>query len=139
MPFDGQADIDFALDLATVIALRQLRANPWLPPIYKSGVRWVQDICTRPMSKVDGACERFTSPLDTYAARAGDCDDVVPWRVAEMLLAGDRRVRARTIVSPGIGYHVVVKRDGRTVEDPSKRLGMFAEMAKQKRRAARGR
>lgn len=133
MPFEGQADINFALDLATVIAIRQLRANPWLPPIYKSGVRWVQDVCTNPMSKVEGACERFTSPLNTYAARIGDCDDVVPWRTAERLLRGDKGVRARAIASPGIGYHVVIQRNGRTIEDPSLKLGMAEEMRRMRR------
>ena len=122
MPFKGQGDIDFALGLATVIALRELRANPWIPKLYKSGVRYQRDKCRAP--GVDGACERFLSPLQLLKEKVGDCDDIAPWRAAERILAGDRKARARSIRSPGVGFHVLVIRGDGTREDPSKVLGM---------------
>lgn len=122
MPFKGRSDLDFALTLATAIALRELKANPWIPKLYKSGVRYQRDVCRAP--NVDGACERFLSPLQLLRERVGDCDDLAPWRAAERILAGDRKARAVAIRSPGIGWHVVVKRGNGTIEDPSRVLGM---------------
>ncbi len=139
MPFQGQRDIDFALALATKIALRELRAGG-IPKIFKSGVRWERDVCRAP--DVDGACERFLSPKQLIKERVGDCDDVVPWRAAEIIYEVEKALQARgmpkgksrrkawraatayAVPSPGIGWHILLKRaDGKT-EDPSKRLGM---------------
>lgn len=122
LPFKGQGDIDFALSLATVIALRELRANPRIPKLYRSGVRWRRDKCKAP--GVDGACERFLSPLQLLKERFGDCDDLGPWLAAERILEGNKRARAKSIRAPGIGYHVIVELGDGRIEDPSKRLGM---------------
>ena len=127
MPFDGKDDIDFALQFATVIALRELRDNPRIPLLYDSGVVWKRDTCNAP--GVPGACERFLSPLQVLReGKAGDCDDLGPWRAAEMLLGlgGPRDVDARAVAipSPGIGWHVVVRRGDGSIEDPSQILGM---------------
>jgi len=127
MPFKGKADIDFALQLAQAIAIRELRANPQLPLLYRSGVRWVRDTCNAP--GVAGACERFLSPLQVLReGKKGDCDDLGPWRAGELNLGRggprDRKARAVAIRSPGIGWHVVVRRGNGTIEDPSKILGM---------------
>lgn len=122
MPFRGQADITFALGLATAIALRQLIQFPRIPKLYNSGCRWERDICR---TNVPGACERFLSPLDVLReGRKGDCDDFAPWKAAEMILEGDRKARAIAIPAPGVGYHAVVKRGNGMIEDPSRRLGM---------------
>lgn len=140
MPFRGQGDIDFALRLATQIAVRELRANPWLPPLYKSDVRWKRDKCTAAMKAIPGACEPFKSPLQTYKDKEGDCDDVAPWRAAELIVYGRGRYPNAVAVSkrsPGIGYHVLVERGDGTTEDPSKRLGMVEEMRRM--RDAKGR
>lgn len=124
MPFKGKSDIDFALNLATAIALRQLHANPGIPRLYKSGVRWKRDVCRA--RSIPGACERFLSPLDVLAeGGVGDCDDLVPWRTAEMILFdADLKARGKAIDAPGIGYHVICQRGDGSREDPSKRLGM---------------
>ena len=123
MPFEGKSDIDFALSLATVIALRQLRRYPNIPKLYTSGVRYARDVCRAP--NVPGACERFLSPLDVLReGKLGDCDDLAPWRAAERILAGDTKARAISIRAPGVGYHAIVRRGDGSIEDPSKRLGM---------------
>lgn len=124
MPFKGQRDINFALDLATVIAYRELKANPRLPKLYKSGVRYKRDRCKGNMRSVDGACERFLSPTQLLKEGRGDCDDLAPYLAAQRILEGDRKARARAIPSPGVGWHVVVIRGDGRKEDPSRRLGM---------------
>lgn len=127
MPFEGQSDITFALSLATAIAIRQLVRFPQIPSLYGSGVRWARDVCRAP--NVPGACERFLSPLDVLKeGRIGDCDDLAPWRAAEIILGRgtprDRAARAVAIPAPGVGYHALVKLGNGMMEDPSKRLGM---------------
>jgi len=128
MPFKGKADIDFALQFATMVAVRELLANPSIPLLYRSGVRYQRDVCKA--SRVPGACERFLSPLQVLReGKVGDCDDLAPWRAAEMILGRgqprpDRKARAIAIPSPGVGWHVLVRRGNGTLADPSKRLGM---------------
>lgn len=123
MPFEGQDDINFALQLATAIALRQLQRFRHIPKLYASGVRWRRDKCLA--ANVPGACERFLSPLDILReGKVGDCDDLAPWRAAELILGGDRKARAIAIAAPGVGYHALVRRGDGTREDPSRRLGM---------------
>lgn len=129
MPFKGQADINFALDLATRIALRELRANPRIPLLYASGVRYERDpVCKIGMPR--GACEPFKSPREILRTRRADCDDLCPWRAAELIMAGQRKARARAIPSPGIGWHVVVVCGDGSIEDPSRKLGMGKEKRK---------
>ncbi len=123
MPFKGQGDINFALALATAIAVREMRNNPGrIPWLYKSGIRYRRDICKAP--GVDGACERFLSPLQLLKERFGDCDDIAPYRAAELIVRRGEKARARAVRSPGVGWHVIVRRGDGTKEDPSKRLGM---------------
>lgn len=127
LPFKGQRDINFALALATVIAEREIRESRKpgrrrIPSLYKSHVRYKRDVCEAP--HVPGACERFLSPSQVLRAGFGDCDDLAPWRAAELRVQGDTTAKAEAIPSPGVGWHVIVTRgDGRT-EDPSRKLGM---------------
>lgn len=128
LPFKGKADIDFALQFAMVNAIRELRANPNIPLLYRSGVRWKRDVCRA--SNVPGACERFLSPLQVLKeGLVGDCDDIAPWRAAEIAIGkgvrADRKVRPVAIPSPGIGWHIRLAKHGRLLrEDPSRVLGM---------------
>lgn len=132
MPFKGQGDIDFALSLATLIAMREIKTNRHIPRLYdtKAKIKWKRDVCRAP--NVPGACERFLSPLQVLAEGGiVDCDDAGPWRAAELRLAGDKDARAKSKPS-NVGYHVIVVHGDGTVEDPSKKLGMG------KRRKRRG-
>ncbi len=131
-PFRGKSDVDYALELATQIAMRELRRNPKIPPLYEAGVRFARDKCKAP--GVRGACEPFKSPLELMRLkgrkRVGDCDDLNPWRAAELRLGrGHDRVtglqaKAFARRAPGIGFHVLVVRANGDIEDPSRVLGM---------------
>jgi len=93
-----------------------LRANPTFPRLYESGVRYAPE----PIAEREQFC---TAPA-ALANGVADCDDLAPWRSAELVVreGGDAwplvvRVGAAT-------WHCLVRlRDGRTL-DPSKALGM---------------
>ncbi len=123
MPFRGAADIQHALDALTDWNTAWLQRNPRAPLIYDSGVVWKRDVCLAP--NVAGACERFVAIPLVIAEGFGDCDDLAPWRAAELRVRfGQPRARAYPIRSPGIGWHILVRRNDGTKEDPSKLLGM---------------
>ncbi len=95
-----------------------LRLHPETPWLFESGVRYVED---------DAGLERWTDVPETIARGAGDCKDLVAWRLAEI------RVRERESALPvvrfervgdRVKFHVVVHRMGGRVEDPSRVLGM---------------
>ncbi len=91
-----------------------------VPPLYKSGVRYKQE-------PEDGKPEEFASIPIVLARGWGDCDDLAPWRVAELQEAGEPatiRISWRRSRNGRRLYHVVVRRGDGRVEDPSKLLGM---------------
>lgn len=126
MPYASKADVNYALQLATRNALRELRAHPHLRDLYRSGVKYKRDPKRgRAFCEANrGACEPFKSPLEVMRVGHADCDDLAPWLAAQRILEGDKRARARAIDAPGVGYHVIVKRGDGSTEDPSKKLGM---------------
>jgi hypothetical protein len=93
-----------------------LRAHRDFPRLYASGVRY--------RAEPPEVREQFCTAPATLAQGWGDCDDLAPWRSAELLVCDGidawpvvARVGPRT-------WHVVVQTaDGRTL-DPSRRLGM---------------
>ena len=91
---------------------RILRSDPRIPALYASGVRYQQD-----------GSVRWRDIYATLQAGRGDCDDLVPWRIAELWLAG---VPARPFAfDQGDGlYHLVVQLGNGRTEDPSLVLGM---------------
>lgn len=112
-----------------------LRAHH-VPPLYQAGVRYQDE----PWQ----GFEDF-APIPTVLSRGwGDCDDLAPWRVAELRNQGKKAsIRVFWKKNPkGKLFHIVVRRpyepsefnpaymaiprDGsRTmIEDPSRRLGM---------------
>ena len=99
-----------------------LHSVPDCPRIYESGVRFRPEDRDCP----DGTCqeERFCTIPVVLRARVGDCDDLAPWRAAELTVRDG--IPARPVIVP-VGphsWHVVVQlADGR-VEDPSALLGM---------------
>lgn len=123
MPFKGAEDIQLALDCLTTYNEHWLRRNPRAPSLYSSGVVWKRDVCLAP--NVAGACERFVALPLLLQDGFGDCDDLGPARAAELRVRfNEPKARAFPIRSPGIGWHILVRRQDGTTEDPSKRLGM---------------
>ena len=108
--------VEYMLEALTLVNLEYLRHfRP--PALFYSGVRYKDDS----RDKFD----RWRDIPRVIRAGWGDCDDLVPWRLAELRRSG---VAAKAVV---IGtrngenlYHTYVSLpDGRT-EDPSRILGM---------------
>jgi hypothetical protein len=95
-----------------------LTAHPATPTLRQSGVRYVEDLPWR---------EEWKDIPETLARRAGDCKDLVAWRLAELRLSGERAATARvTVYEVGarvINHITVCRSDGR-IEDPSREQGM---------------
>lgn len=113
---------------------------PLVPPLYRSGVRYREE----PQS---WELEHFDTIPVVQGRKWGDCDDLAPWRAAELVFTREDP-GASIIVKwkrrPDNGnrlYHVVVKRTnvpsrkvdghqffsygrGKVYEDPSRVLGM---------------
>lgn len=118
-------DVQTALNLAHIRNLALLRQQR-VTPLYRSGVRWRREpIPPSPMIRVEG----FDDPLTCIARGWGDCDDLAPWRSAELVIAsgtGDDWRFIPLAIPTRSGAHVVVyDRALQTiVEDPSAILGM---------------
>ena len=86
-----------------------------LPPLYQSGVRYALE------PNHGQGWEDFANPWTTLARGFGDCDDLILYRLVELLLAGEhahcRAEWADTAV------HVVIRRANNDREDPSVLLG----------------
>lgn len=125
MPFADERGLRTALRAATLIAVYEIeRYN--IPPLYslhaagRVRYRW-PEVCRAP--NVPGACERFLSPMQVLSEGGDcDCDDVAPWRAAELQLRGIAAI-AIPVKDP-IGWHCVVELADGTTEDPSRRVGM---------------
>jgi hypothetical protein len=110
---------------ANQYAMREARrkGKP-LPPLYSSGVRYQREPWRH---------EEFADALTVLKRKWGDCDDLVPYRVAELREAGEAakiRLYRRRNKRSGNTVHVQVRRApsaefprGR-IEDPSRLLGM---------------
>lgn len=120
VPWQDAADLQAALDAVTAIDMHQL-ATMRIPPLYESGVYWRDETCLA--KNIPETCERFLTAAQCLKEGAGDCDDLAPWRAAELLLQG---VRARAIPQrvDGRNWHVVVQLPRGGVECPSTILGM---------------
>lgn len=93
-----------------------LRAHPDFPRIYTSGVRYAPE--------AREVREEFCTAPATLAAGVGDCDDLAPWRSAELVVReGVDAWPVIVRVGPSTWHVVVQTADGRTL-DPSRRLGM---------------
>jgi len=106
-----------------------LSLNPGTPMLYASGVRYKPEPNYTFMGK---PCEEFAAIPIVLERKNGDCDDLAPWRVAELIRGGERakirvqwRARKNADGSQGRKYfHIVVRRADSTIEDPSALLGM---------------
>lgn len=89
-----------------------------VPRIYESGVRYENEPA--------GTVEEFASIPVVLARGWGDCDDLAPWRVAELREQGENarlRVQWKKFRN-GRLFHIVVRRADGSIEDPSALLGM---------------
>lgn len=104
-----------------------------VPPLYSSGVRYENE----PLWKFENEpVEEFALIPIVLARGWGDCDDLAPWRVAELQNCGEAaKIRVqwkRQISKSGVKgrkyFHIVVKRSNGFIEDPSAQLGMYERM-----------
>lgn len=100
------------------------------PGLYASGVRYQPEPVGQTFNGIPA--EEFALIPVVLARKHGDCDDLAPWRVAELIHAGERakiriQWRARRNADGSVGrkfFHIVVRRSNGVVEDPSALLGM---------------
>jgi len=108
---------------------------PLIPPLYRSGVRYKEE-------PVSWELEHFDTIPVVLGRKWGDCDDLAPWRAAELRFTGEDphaniMVKWKGLPNGKRLYHVVVRRsnakaDGKfffadkrgVYEDPSRVLGM---------------
>lgn len=99
----------------TALDMLYLLAHPKAPLLSKSGVRYESQ---------PGGGERFLTIPAVLAAGSGDCDQLAPWRAAEL------RVRYGIRAMPEVKrmgknlWHVFVRYPDGRVEDVSAALGM---------------
>lgn len=125
-----------------------LRANPAIPRLYDSGVRFRDEPWAVGPQRLPGGLEQFTHLLEILARLWGDCAQLCAWRVAELIVGGWRvpespageaaslryYVRSSCPLCPADclnelhplrrrGFHVEVRRPKAPhIEDPSRRL-----------------
>jgi hypothetical protein len=114
--------VDRGRSIAALLAATQtineayLRANPGTPWLYEAGVRFDRE---PPELREEFAC------IPVVLKRGwGDCDDLAPWRAAELRVR--RGLDAKVCVfnvGPGL-WHAAVKLPNGRHEDPSRVLGM---------------
>jgi len=107
------------LDALVIIDLIYIRMHR-VPLLYQAGVRYQEE--------PDGQIESFDSIPAILARGWGDCDDLAPWRVAELRAMGEKaKIRIQwkmNVISGTKMFHIVVRRADGTIEDPSAILGM---------------
>ena len=121
-PFDGERDLKFALAVLTVLDMEQIRQHR-LPPLYASGVRYRREQPKQCWAPVNGGCEDWLTALELLRQGVGDCEDLAAYRAAELRLAGEK---ATAFPRPNgvMGWHIQVRREDGSIEDPSAKLGM---------------
>lgn|GEM_PF-930198 len=119
-----------ALQLMIDVNVQMMRAHGprVFPPLYKSGIKFGPE-------PWQGKFEEFAPAIKVLARGWGDCDDLVLYRVAELIVFGDRlsgsppeqaspRIYGRDPGARGgrMMMHAQVRRENGLVEDPSRLL-----------------
>lgn len=113
-----------ALETLAAAGQAELAAGD-LPLLYEAGVRYAREA-----RGPDGArLEEWRSPRAVLRARAGDCEDLAAWRVAELRASGEPAHFDVLSQPPREGrshwlFHIRVRRGSGELEDPSALLGM---------------
>jgi hypothetical protein len=106
------------LEALVTTNIAYLRAHPEAPWLYASGVTYAEE--------AEGVDE-WTDIPETLRRGVGDCEDLAAWRIAELRVRSDElalpRVTVETFGARAL-YHVIVKRAGGCLEDPSRVLGL---------------
>ncbi len=98
-----------------------LASHPQTPQLYRSGVRYQRELHNQ---------EEWLDIPGILKIRAGDCEDLAAWRVAELRHQGvAAKGRLKWYHKPGAQnnitlYHVQVLLPNGVIEDPSRQLGM---------------
>lgn len=111
---NGALEVQALLEGLARVCVVQIRSGRVSAKLYASGVRYQRE----PMGR-----ERWQSAVETLRRGAGDCEDLVAWRVAELRCGGEWAEPMVYSPRPGL-LHCVVKRSHGRIEDPSKKLGM---------------
>lgn len=118
------------LDAQVKNNLIYLKLHRAVPPLYASGVRYQNEPAGQSFNGLP--VEEFALIPVVLKRKAGDCDDLAPWRVAELIAQGEHakiriQWRARRNRDGSLGrkfFHIVVRRANNVIEDPSALLGM---------------
>lgn len=108
------------LEANVLVNQQYLRMHPQTPLLYQSGVRYQNEPAGQ-------GYEDFALIPAILERGWGDCDDLAPYRVAELR---ERFGEAATIriewkkTRNGKLYHILVRRGDGRIEDPSRMLGM---------------
>lgn len=90
--------------------------SPTFSEALEQGVKWQPE---------PPGLERFDHGAAVAGRGHGDCDDLVPMRVAELRLSGvDRRAQGRILRTGPNTWHAYVERGNGSWEDPSEDAGM---------------
>lgn len=90
--------------------------HPPLPPLYETEVRY------QPEPNSGTGFEQFDSPWQVYQRGHGDCDDLVGWRLAELLARGVRRAKIDIVRGTGDksnAMHARITLPNGATDDPS--------------------
>ena len=96
-----------------------LRAHPETPPLYQSGVRYMEE----PPGQED-----WQDIPTSIRMGISDCEDLACWRAAELVVR--QNIAARPVFierrrpNGSYLYHILVRYPDGRIEDPSKILGM---------------
>lgn len=93
---------------------REILEGRSLPPLYQTRIRY------QPEPQRGSGVEYFDGPWRVLARGHGDCDDLVVYRLGQLLASGERASAICQWRTPR--YHVAVRRADGSAEDPSKIL-----------------
>lgn len=103
----------------TLVNIAYFRDHPEAPALYSSGVRYQRE--------VDGA-EVWQTYADLLKTKRGDCEDLACVRAAELRVRhGEPNAKAfprGRDMGDHVLFHILVRRQDGSVEDPSRKLGM---------------
>jgi hypothetical protein len=120
------------LDCLTLINEEILEADPSIPLVYDSGVKYHHDQRDDPWADVLAVLAAWLKWQATGKPEIIDCEDLVCWRVAELRVRFRERnarpvftrERVMTPEGPRQMIHILVQRGNGQIEDISRNLGM---------------